>query len=77
MTCTILQKQLWHYTKLDLKRHVNNGWTVIVGDSRLLGLVLAIFSKMLNVHLRYCETPEGALKLLAEHHTLVAEQINL
>lgn len=70
-----LQEKIWNYARLNLRRHPNNGWSIIVGDSRLFGLVVAIISKILNLHIRYSETPESALKILAEYHAPVAEHL--
>jgi hypothetical protein len=70
-----MQDKVWNYAKLNFKRHPNNGWSIVIGDSRLGGLVIAIFSKILNLHIRYSETLETALKTLGEHHVVVAEYL--
>lgn len=68
-----IDDKLWNYAKLSLKRHPNNGWTVVVGDSRLTGLVIAIFAKVLNSHIHYSETPETALKLISDRDVAVMD----
>ena len=70
-----MQDKVWNYAKINFRRHPNHGWSIVVGDSRLGGLVIAIFSKILNQHIRYSETPEAALKILGEHHTVVADYL--
>jgi hypothetical protein len=70
-----MQDKVWSYAKLNFKRHPTNGWSIVIGDSRLAGLVVAIFSKILNLHIRYSETLETALKVLGEHHVVVAEYL--
>jgi hypothetical protein len=70
-----IQDKIWNYAKLDLKRHPNNGWTIVLGDSRLTGLVVAIFAKVLNSHIHYSESPETAIKLICERDTAVLDMM--
>jgi len=68
-----IHDKLWNYAKLSLKRHKRCGHVIVIGDSRLSGLIIAIFSKVLNLHIHYSETPEIALKFLQERDESVAE----
>lgn len=70
--CTI-QDKVWMYAKLDFKRHPKIGLSIVIGDSRIGGMVIAIFSKILNIQIRYSPTPEAALKVLQERDVTVAE----
>jgi hypothetical protein len=70
-----IQDKMWNYAKLTFRRHPTAGWSIVIGDSRIAGLVIAIFSKILNLHIRYSDTPEAALKTLSEHHAVVAEYL--
>lgn len=65
--------KVWNYALLKLRRHKRIGWAIVIGDSRLGGLVIAIFSKLLNLHIHYSETPEAALTILRERDEVVAE----
>jgi hypothetical protein len=70
-----IQDKLWNYAKLSLKRHPNNGWTIVLGDSRLTGLVIAIFAKVLNSHIQYSESPATALKLICDRDAVVMDMM--
>lgn len=70
-----IQDKIWNYAKLSLKRHPNNGWTIVLGDSRLTGLVVAIFAKVLNSHIQYSESPETAMKLICERDAAVMDMM--
>lgn len=72
--CTLSEK-VWEYAKLNLRRHPHYGWAIVIGDSRLGGLVIAIFSKLVNSHIRYSETLESALKFLSERDLTVDEYL--
>lgn len=73
--CTI-QDKIWNYAKLNFRRNANNGWAIIIGDSRVGGLIIAIFSKALNLRIRYSDTPAAALQLLSEHFSIVADYLD-
>jgi hypothetical protein len=70
-----IQDKLWNYAKLNLKRHKRCGHVIVIGDSRLSGLIIAIFSKLLNSHIHYSETSDAALKFLQERDAAVAEYL--
>jgi hypothetical protein len=68
-----MSDKVWNYTQSKPPRHARTGVVIIVGDSRLTGLVVAIFSKILNIQIHYNTTLDGALKFLQERDTAVAE----
>lgn len=70
-----IQDKVWNYAKLNFRRHDPAGWSIVIGDSRLAGLVIAIFSKILNLPIRYSDTTESALKSLSEHHLAIADYL--
>ena len=70
-----IHDKIWTYSRLNFRRHPNNGWSIVIGDSRLGGLVIAILSKALNQHIRYCESLNDALKILSERNTAVADYL--
>jgi hypothetical protein len=71
-----MQDKVWNYAKLNFRRHPNSGWSIVIGDSRLGGLVIAIFSKILNQHIRYSESLESSMKILSDHHVEIADRLN-
>jgi hypothetical protein len=70
-----IHDKIWNYAKLSLKRHKRCGHVIVIGDSRLSGLIIAIFSKLLSLHIHYSETPDTALKFLQERDEAVAEYL--
>jgi len=68
-----MSDKLWNYTRIKIKRHVRSGFIIMIGDLRLTGLLIAIFSKMLNLQIHYQPTPEAALKFLQERDAMVAD----
>jgi hypothetical protein len=69
----ILAEKAWSYSKLQLHRHTNTGWVLVIGDSRMGGLVIAIFSKILQMQIHYSPSPEAALNFIAQRDPAVAE----
>ena len=70
-----MQDKVWMYASLKLRRHVRTGWSIVIGDSRLGGLLIAIFSKVINLHIQYSDTPEAAMKILVERDLVVADYL--
>lgn len=70
-----IHDKLWNYAKLSMKRHQRAGHVIVIGDSRLSGLIIAIFSKLLTIHIHYSETSDAALKFLQERDAAVAEYL--
>jgi hypothetical protein len=68
-----MSDKVWNYTQTKPPRHPRTGVVIIVGDSRLTGLVVAIFSKLLNIQIHYNTTLDSAMKFLQERDTAVAE----
>lgn len=68
-----MSDKVWDYTQSRPPRHARTGVVIIVGDSRLTGLLVAIFSKLLNIQIHYNTTMEGAMKFLQDRDTAVAE----
>lgn len=71
-----IQDKIWNYAKLNLKRHKRCGHVIVIGDSRLSGLIIAIFSKLLNAHIHYSESIDTALKFLQERDEAVAAHLD-
>jgi hypothetical protein len=68
-----MSDKLWNYAQLKFKRHTRSGFIIVIGDSRLIGLFIALISKTLNLHIHYQSTPDAALQFLQERDAMVAE----
>jgi hypothetical protein len=71
---TIADK-IWNYSKLRLPHHAKLHLVIVMSDSRLSGLIIAIFSKLVNSRIHYRESVEDCLKTISGVDLAVAEYL--
>ncbi len=54
------------YASLTFKRASNTGWSIIIGNDRIGGLLLSLFARAVGVSFVYKSSLEEALEFLAE-----------
>jgi hypothetical protein len=67
--------KIWNYGKLRLRRHTRVYLVIVIGDSRLSGLIIAIFSKLINLPIHYRESVDDALRIISGRDGIVAEYL--
>lgn len=71
-----IDDKIWNYGKLKLKRHPRVNLVIVIGDSRIYGLILAVITKIVNIHIQYSDSAEAALKIIGGFDPVVAAHIN-
>jgi hypothetical protein len=71
-----IDDKLWNYGKLKLQRHPKVNLVIVIGDSRIYGLIVAIITKMLSIHIQYSDSVDAALKIISGLDLAVAEYLD-